>query len=185
MCGRPVPLATGWPLMQKDTNVIKQAEQTVALTSRFFNWVAAGSVAAMMLLTCADVVLRYLRRPIPGTYEMVGLLGAVFVSFALAQTSIEKGHIAVDFLVQRLSPKTQTVVEAVNALICTGLFAIISWQSCMYAGKLRQLGEVSMTLQMPIHPFVYGISIGCGLLTLVLGIRFATVVSSLATERKV
>jgi len=54
----------------------------------------------------------------------------------------------------------------------------------MYAGKLRQLGEVSMTLQMPIHPFVYGISIGCGLLTLVLGIRFAAAVASLATERK-
>jgi TRAP-type C4-dicarboxylate transport system permease small subunit len=118
--------------------------------------VAAGSVAAMMLLTCADVVLRYLRRPIPGTYEMVGLLGAVFVSFALAQTSIEKGHIAVEFLVQRLSPGVQVAVDAVNALICTGLFAIISWQSFLYAGKLRRLGEVSMTLQMPIYPFVYG-----------------------------
>jgi len=29
-----------------------------------------------------------------------------------------------------------------------------------------------MTLQMPIYPFVYGIAVGCCLLTLVLAVRF-------------
>jgi len=164
--------------------VIERTEKAIALTSRVFNWVAAGAVAAMMMLTCADVVLRYLRRPIPGTYEMVGLLGAVFVSFALAQTSIERGHIAVDFLVQRFSSRTQKRIDCVNAVICTALFGVITWQSGVYAGKLRQLGEVSMTLQMPIYPFVYGIAIGCGLLTLVLGVRAVATGLSIAAERK-
>ncbi len=152
--------------------MFKQSETIIEQFSRFCNWLAAGAVGLMMMLTCADVVLRYMRRPIPGTYEMVGLLGAVFVSFSLAQTSLEKGHIAVDFLVQKLSPQTQRTIECINALISTALFAMICWQSALYAGSLQTLKEVSLTLQVPIYPFVYGVSIGCGMLCLVLLMRF-------------
>jgi len=56
-------------------------------------WVAGTAIVAMMLLTCADVVLRYLRRPIPGTYELVCFLGAAAVAFAIAYTFVEKGHV--------------------------------------------------------------------------------------------
>ena len=151
----------------------------IARVSNWCNWVSAASAIAMMLLTCADVILRIFRRPIPGTYEIVGLLGAVFVSFALAQTSIERGHIAVEFIVQRLPRKAQNVVECINALICGVLFSLITWQSIAYADDLKTFGEVSMTLQMPIYPFVYGIAIGCGMLSLVLLMRFVDTVTQL------
>ena len=36
------------------------------------NGVSAAAIALIMLLTCADVVLRLFGRPIPGTYELVG-----------------------------------------------------------------------------------------------------------------
>ena len=62
-------------------------------------WVAGTAIVAMMLLTCADVVLRYFRRPIPGTYELVCFLGAAAVAFAMAYTSVEKGHVSVRFVV--------------------------------------------------------------------------------------
>jgi len=39
-------------------------------------WIAGSAIVAMMLLTCTDVVLRYFRKPIPGTYELVCFLGA-------------------------------------------------------------------------------------------------------------
>ncbi|CAN2040437.1 TRAP transporter small permease [Candidatus Magnetomoraceae bacterium gMMP-15] len=136
-----------------------------------FNWVAAASVTAMMLLTCADVILRIFRCPIPGTYEIVGLLGAVFVSFSLAHTSMERGHIAVNFLVEKFSKKIQKIIDGINSLICSVLFALITWQSVIYAQSLKEAGEVSLTLQIPIYPFIYGISIGCGMLSIVLFTR--------------
>ena len=52
------------------------------------------------------------------------------------------------------------------------LFVILSWQSVLYAMDLKESGEVSMTVQMPIHPFVFGISIGCALVSLVLALDF-------------
>lgn len=129
------------------------------------------SVTVMMLLTSADVIMRCFRRPIPGTYEIVGLSGALFVSFSLAHTSMERGHIAVDFVFQRLSDGTKRIVEGINALISTVLFGWISWYCLLYAEDLRQAGEVSMTLQWPLYPFVYGIAMGCGLLCLTLVVR--------------
>ena len=152
--------------------MIIRIEQWVTKVADVFNWVAAAAVAGMMLLTCMDIILRLFRHPIPGTYEMVGFLGAVFAAFSLGYTSVNRGHIAVDFLVQKLPPRGQSLVDGVNALVCAVFFGFLAWQSGVYAGDLKHHGEVSMTLQMPVYPFVYGIAAGCFLLTLVLAVRF-------------
>jgi len=132
------------------------------------NWISAAAVLLMMLLTTADVILRFFGYPIPGTYEVVGLLGSVVISFSLAYTSVEKGHIAVEFLVNRLSEKSRYIISAINSVLGIFLFGLISYQSFLYASELRQSGEVSLTLQMKTYPFVYGICAGCLLLCLVL-----------------
>lgn len=147
-------------------------ERFINLLSHRFNWIAAGAIVAMMLLTSTDVILRFFRHPIPGTYEIVGLLGAVVVAFSLAYTSVEEGHIAVDFLVQKFPGNVQLFITAMNALISTLLFGLIAWQSILYASELKQSGEVSLTLQTPTYPFVYGIALGCGLLCFVLFLEF-------------
>ncbi len=41
-------------------------------------------ISAMMLLTCADVVLRYFRYPIKGTYDIIGILGGVLIALPLS-----------------------------------------------------------------------------------------------------
>lgn len=133
-----------------------------------FNWLAAGAILAMMLLTCADVILRFFRHPIPGTYELVGLMGTVAASFALAYTTVKKGHIAVEFLTRRMPEKAQSVVAAGGEFVSVLLFGIITWQSTVYALDLRRTGEVSLTIEMPVYPFVFSIAIGCCLACLVL-----------------
>ncbi|MBU2252591.1 MAG: TRAP transporter small permease [Proteobacteria bacterium] len=145
-----------------------QLQRGIVLVSRGFNVVAGAAVILMMVLTCADVVLRLLRQPITGTYEIVGFLGTVIVSFSLAFTSLEKGHIAVEILVEKLPRRMQVGIEAVTSLIGAALFSLITWQSLVYAMDIRQSGEVSVTLTMPIYPFIYGIAAGSGLLCLVL-----------------
>ncbi len=132
------------------------------------SFIAGVAVILMMLLTCADVVMRLFDRPIPGTYEIIGYLGALAVAFALAHTSVEKGHIAVDLVVNLLPPRLQIFMDAVGALLGTILFAALAWQSALYALDLRQSGEVSATLGMAVYPFAAGIAAGCALLCLVL-----------------
>jgi TRAP-type C4-dicarboxylate transport system permease small subunit len=150
----------------------------ITASAQVLNGVAAVSVAAMMLLTCADVLLRLFRSPIPGTYEMVGFLGAVFVSFSLAQTSLDKGHIAVDFFVRRFPAGIRQAVYPINALICAVLFGFAFWYCLQYALDSRQAGEVSLTLQMPIYPFILGTAIGCGSVCIVLIFQFLSLFRS-------
>ena len=44
---------------------------------------------------------------------MVGFLGAVFAAFSLGYTSVHRGHIAVDFLVQKLPARVQSLVDRI------------------------------------------------------------------------
>ena len=153
----------------------KTTERFLLTVTNILNRVASVSVIIMMFLTCADVILRYFRCPIPGTYEMVGLLGSIFVSFSLAKTSLDNGHIAVDFFFQKLPMPARRVIESTNILISTVLFGFITWYSFFYAIDLKRTGEVSMTLQIPVYPFVLGISLGCAMLCIVLVLQLATI----------
>jgi TRAP-type C4-dicarboxylate transport system permease small subunit len=157
-------------------------EITVRRLSRFMYYVAGGAIVLMMLLTCADVFLRlvvtlYAKlgwpflegiQPIPGTYELVCFLGAVAASFAMAHTSLESGHVAVSLIVRLLSEKLQAGFKIVTGSLCFVLFALIAWHSVVYARELAESGEVSMTLQLPFYPFVYGVAFASFAVCLVL-----------------
>ena len=123
----------------------------------------------IMLLTVADVCLRNLiQKPIVGTYEMVGLGGAVIIGFAIPITSWMRGHIFVDFFVQRLSKRLQSIFNIVTRVLGIGLFILIGWNLCLYANSLYKSGEVTLTRQLPFYPIAYGLAFVCVIQCLVL-----------------
>ena len=136
--------------------------------SNLMNYLSAVCVMAMMLLTCADVLLRLFKHPILGTYELVGLLGALTIALAIPATTLNKGHVAVEFVVEKLPFKTRKVCTVITTLLSISLFALIAWQSFLYANILRSTGEVTLSLQMPFYPIVYAISAASLLVCLVL-----------------
>jgi len=143
-------------------------ERLIGALGEKLNFAACAAILIMMMITCADVILRFFGRPIVGAYELVGLSGTVVASFALAYTSLERGHIAVELLVARLPKRVQFLIDGINSLLGVAIFSLLAWQSFAYANDLRVSGEVSLTLQIPTYPFVYSISVGCGMLCLVL-----------------
>jgi TRAP-type C4-dicarboxylate transport system permease small subunit len=138
-----------------------------AMAKRLY-WVAGVAIVVMMLLTCADVVLRYFRKPIPGTYELVCFLGAAAVAFAMAHTSVERGHVAVTFVVALFPRRIQGLIESITTCFGLFFFTLLAWQSLIYANDLRLSGEVSLTLELPFYPFVYGIGFSAAIVCLIL-----------------
>ena len=132
------------------------------------NGVSAAAVVFIMLLTCADVVMRLFGSPIPGTYELVGYFGAVIVAFALAYTSVERGHISVELLIDHLPARPRAFIEGAGHLVSAVLFGLLAWQCQVYAIDLLESGEVSPTIGIPTWPFVFALVAGCGMLSLVL-----------------
>ena len=136
--------------------------------ARKFDLIAAIAVFGMMCLTCSDVILRLFRKPIPGTYEIVSFLGAIAVSFAMGHTTAEKGHVAVSLIVQLFPRRVQRVIESFISLFGIVLFGVIAWQCVLYGMDCQRAGEVSMTLQLPFYPVIYGVAMGAGAVCLVL-----------------
>ena len=135
-------------------------EKTIKLLSSFFNLFAAASLAAIILLTCTDVSMRYFfNRPMAGTYDLVSLMGAVVAAFAMPYTMLMRGHVAVDLFVRKLSRKKQLAVETVTHVVGIGLFLIMVWQCFALASDMKAAGEVTPTLLLPFYPVVYFMSV--------------------------
>jgi TRAP-type C4-dicarboxylate transport system permease small subunit len=136
--------------------------------SEMMNAIAGTALTFIMLLTVADVILRYFGMPIVGTFEMVGLGGAVAIGFGIPVTSFFRGHIFVDFFVQGLPRKVQNQVNFLTRLGGFALFLWIGYNLFIYSFDLFKSGEVSLTRQIPFYPIGYGIGICCFVQCLVL-----------------
>lgn len=123
--------------------------------------VASAALAFLMLLTVGDVALRLLGRPIVGTYELVGISGAVAIGLSLPITSWMRGHIYVDSFVTRLPRLPRALLTIVTRLLVIGLFLVMGWNLLKYGGDLRNAGEVSPTLRVPFYPVAMGVGVSC------------------------
>jgi TRAP-type C4-dicarboxylate transport system permease small subunit len=131
-------------------------EKSVTGLGSFFKMVASASLLAIMLLTCLDVSMRYFfGRPIAGTYDLVSLLA----SFAMPFTMLQKGHVAVEILVQSLSRGKQLIIETVTHILGILLFLVLVWQSIALARDMKAAGEVTPTLLVPFYPILYCMAI--------------------------
>jgi TRAP-type C4-dicarboxylate transport system permease small subunit len=136
--------------------------------SRFMYWIAGAALTGMMFLTVADVFLRLFKRPILGTYEIVSLLGAVVIGFAIPQTSIDRGQVLMDFLTGRFPSAVQQALHILTRLLGIILFVIIGWNLIDMGNDLRKISQVSLTLGIPEYPVAYGVALCCFIECLVL-----------------
>src|SRR4030042_3180254 len=133
--------------------------KTIKGISRFLNAIAGISLTFLMLLTILDVSLRFFKRPVVGTYELVAFSGAVVIGFSMPLTSWVRQHIFVNFLILKFSQKVRNIFNIGTRCLVIALFLLVGWNMVKYATDLRRSGEVSLTLQMPFYPIAYGVGI--------------------------
>jgi TRAP-type C4-dicarboxylate transport system permease small subunit len=125
-------------------------------------YVIAGiALTFMVAITVADVILRIFKMPIVGTYEIVGLLGAIMVGFAIPQTSRAKGHVIMDFFEGKLPSGLDRFLRIITRLLGVGLFIVIGWQLWLLGSDYLRIGEVTLTVHLPQYPVCFGIAICC------------------------
>lgn len=125
-------------------------------------------LVAMMVLACANMVMRAVWAPLQGTFELMGFMGAVVAAFSLAFAQRKKSHIAVGILLNRFPAIIRRLADAGTSLISCGFFILCGMETYKWAAFLVQTGELSETLQIVYHPFVFAASAGCFALAFVL-----------------
>ena len=134
----------------------------MAAVWKLFQWLrdclkisGATCLVVMTMVTCVDVVGRYLGHPILGSVEIAGFMATLAAALALPYTHHMNGHIGVEVVVRLLSQRTQAVIGLCTNALAFLMFAVISWRMTDYAGTMRRSGEVSISLEFPEHTIIY------------------------------
>jgi TRAP-type C4-dicarboxylate transport system permease small subunit len=143
---------------QSEGGMMGVLSRVVLRLSKVINVIAGIALCFMMLLTVADVFLRAFRKPIIGTYELVAYSGVIVIAFSLPFTWL-KGHVCVDFLLLKFSPKNQKIIQATTRILGIVFFLLSGSYLIRMGMSLYATGEVSSTLQMPFYPLAYGAGI--------------------------
>jgi TRAP-type C4-dicarboxylate transport system permease small subunit len=130
--------------------------------SKFTNSTGGLILALMMFLTVVDVVLRYLGKPITGTFELMAFAGALIIGLSLPQASLDGAHVNVDILTEYLPHFWKRIFLIFSKLLGFLFFILLTWSFFLKGNDLYKTHEVSLTLQVPYYPVAYGLSL-CGL----------------------
>jgi len=136
--------------------------------SRFMYWIAAAAIVSIVFLTVTDVILRRFRMPIDWALEVIVLLGAIAIGFSVPQTTIDKGHVLMDFVTEKLPLRWQIGFSIITRGLGIVMFAIFGWRLFPYGNNLWRSGQVTPILQVPEYPVAYGIGVCCFIVCFVL-----------------
>jgi TRAP-type C4-dicarboxylate transport system permease small subunit len=120
------------------------------VAARIFGTLAAIFLAAMMLLTVADVFLRaFFSYPIQGMLELVELGLACTIFLALPAVFLRDEHLVVDVIDHLTRPAVVRILDLVGALISLGVLVVMAWQMVPLARTMHEFGDVTSDLSIP------------------------------------
>jgi TRAP-type C4-dicarboxylate transport system permease small subunit len=128
---------------------------------KVLNIIGGAALTFMMFLTVADVLMRAGGHPILGTYEIVGLSLALVIGFGIPKVSMDRGHVFMEFLVERMPSRWRAVMNTFTRILCIILFIIIGYNLFSVGNEFHTSGEVSPTLKLPFFPVAYGVGVCC------------------------
>jgi len=119
----------------------------------------------VLILVVMNVVSRRFGYPIAGTHELAGLFMAIAVSASLSYTELNKGHVSVDILGDRLGKKSKMILGIFLFLMTLCLMALLIKGIIDSIVFNWSLGESSYMRKFPIVPirifFLYGLVSWC------------------------
>ena len=116
---------------------------------RTLAYIAAAFLAAMMLLTVADIALRAtVRYPIRGMLELVELGLACTIFLALPAVFLRQEHLVVDVIDNFVGPRVKRVLAVLGALTGLVVLGIMLWQMIPQARYMMRMGDVTSDLSI-------------------------------------
>ena len=158
--------------------------------AKIVSWIAHASgllgtifLAGLMLMTAADVILRYFfNAPILGSFEITEYLLVIIVFFAIPWAAMQRVNVRVDLIVGRFTPKRRAAFDAVTcalSMVVTGFFA---WYTIPQVIYVYRLYTVSDMLEIPSWPFYFMVAFGFFLLFIVLIENFIELIKKAVGE---
>ena len=123
--------------------------------------VAGLTLAFMLVFTLVDVGMRAFGKPIVGDYEVISFLGAVVVGFSVPYTSLLKGHVNVDFMLEAVPGNVRDLLRLATRVLGIALFLWMGWNFVAMSLDLIKSKEVTPVFKVPYYPIALGLAFTC------------------------
>ena len=112
------------------------------------------ALVAFVLMTIADALMRWLfNNPIDGVADTGPLIVAIVAASFFPLSLTGRHHVSIGFLGSFLGPRATVWLAAFASLVTWIFFILLAWQIVRYTIELRQLGQTTWVVQMPIAPW--------------------------------
>jgi len=134
--------------------------KVINFLGRVASYIASVTVGVIMMLTVADVFMRYVfARPITGSTEIIEFMMVILI-LGIVPAAMANRHIRVDILTERLTPKGQALFDAITIFAGSWLVVIMGWRAFMACLFMIRNDVRSPTLDVPIYPFYVIMAVG-------------------------
>jgi len=118
---------------------------------RAFGVVGAAVALITGLLTTLSVIMRAgWSQPIPGDVEMTQMGIAFAISLCLPYCQLQRANIIVDFFTQSSSERTKKSLDGMGNLLFIVLYWLLAWRTSIGAMSVREAGETTMIISLPM-----------------------------------
>ena len=119
------------------------AARTLLATARVLAVIGGLLSCAMAAIVTVSVIGRYLfNRPIPGDYDIVGILCGCAIFAFLPYCQLQRGNVMADFFTARAPPRAKASLDAAGVAIYLAAAAMLTWRLYYGALEMRQSAEV-------------------------------------------
>ncbi|OGO14813.1 MAG: hypothetical protein A2Z02_04315, partial [Chloroflexi bacterium RBG_16_48_7] len=141
------------------SKVISALDRVNPVTHWLF-YIAGGVLALYTLLVALDVVLRYIfNMPLQFTQDVGGMVMTVFLFLAAGWVQVEKGHMVIDVISNKLSRKANLILSLAMYIVCLVVTGMIVWRSSLITVSFLEMGSKTQS-GTPLFPSAVMIPIG-------------------------
>ena len=124
--------------------------RALELAAKAFAFAGGAVMVAMLCMSVASITGRVVYgKPVQGDFELVQLGCAVGIAAFLPWCQWRRGNIIVDFFTTRLSPRAQSTLDGVGALLLALVMALVAWRATEGAISVYASGERAMISRYP------------------------------------
>ena len=115
-------------------------------------WLAALALVMLMMVTVADVSLRYLfNSPVRGSYELVESMLLVFVFNGMAAGFFQRRNIVIDLIDAAVGRRGTAVLIRIADVLSVVCLVLMFWAMLGPAGQAYEYGDRKLELNLPIY----------------------------------
>ena len=125
-------------------------------------------------VTILDIFLRAsLNSPISAMNEIVAMVFAIAISACFPVGIAKRVHLRVNVLSTYFSKNLNLWLTAIGSLVLFWMFALLAWRIGFYSMEMHLRGAVTTILTIPKGPFLWAVTLLCGISAMVQYVVFA------------